>query len=546
MAILGQGHVMDDTYEQRSVDRLRVDVDAARHATEPSRYLLAVWTGSVVLGVLVIGVLWSVGTSQAMVLLAGVVGVLALIWLSMRIFRVRLLGQAIKVSPRSTPELAAVVETVRSRLAYTKRTDVYVTDAITQPMAGQSVFGIRILLLKGDFVAELLAEHRDSELVFLLATYFGALKARFDRLNVVLLSLSVVNAMRLFGPLLKPWYRATVYTGDQLAFLCCNDLQVSLSAAFRSLVGKQMAPLIRPAGVVEQAASVRRSAILRLAQLTADSPHPTNRYLNLLAFAARQQAAQYDAFVGDLDRDAAEYVAVYRSSRRVGPGNARLHGAAEVTGGLLVAASAVIGLAIAGDGQVFIAPAEPSQTPAVVDPTEPSVETPATSETTDTPQATETTEVPVFDYDSLSADLPDGFRANCTDNSQAQYVAIGDTLDAAAFCQPTAVGTPAAVQINQFTSSAAADEAFLAAASEAGALELGAWADGDCTTEAPAWFVWTNDSQLGGSIGCFVVAEGQVALFWKDDGSRRVALAVGEPGDDFAAITDWWGNFPVL
>lgn len=68
----------------------------------------------------------------------------------------------------------------------------------------------------------------------------------------------------------------------------------------------------------------------------------------------------------------------------------------------------------------------------------------------------------------------------------------------------------------------------------------------DRTTVAPTWFTWTNDSQLGGSIGCFVVAEGEVAPFWKDDGSRRVALFVGEPGDDFAAIADWWGNFPVL
>ncbi|MCW2737544.1 hypothetical protein [Nocardioides sp.] len=528
---------MDDTFGQRSVDRWSVDVEAARHATEPSRYLLAVLTGSVVLGLLVIGGLWSVGAGQSLVFVAGAIGLLAFIWLSMQVFRVRLLGRAIKVSPRSTPELAAVVETVRSRLSYTKRTDVYVTDAITQNMAGQSVFGIRILLLKGDFVAELLDDDREVELIFLLATYFGALKARFDRLNVVLLGLSVVNAMRLVDPLLKPWYRATVYTGDQLAFLCCNDLRVSLSAAFRSLVGKRMAPLVRPDGVVEQAASVRRSVILRLAQLTSDSPHPTNRYLNLLAFAATQQAAQYDAFVAGLDRDAAEYVAAYRSGHRAVPGNARLHGAAEVTGGLLVAGSVVIGLAIAGDGQTFLSPTEPTQAPAPSDVTEPAVETPEDSETT---------EVPVFDYDSLSVDLPDGFRANCTDNSQAQYEVFGDALDAAGLCQPTAPGTPSAVQINQFTSAAAADEAFLAVASDLGAPESGAWADADCATDAPAWFTWTNDSQPGGSLGCFVATEGQVAIFWKDDQSRRVSVAVGEPDNDFAAIIDWWSSFPVL
>jgi hypothetical protein len=531
---------MDETSELRPTDGWSVDVEAARHGTEPSRYFLAVLSGSVVLGLLVIGGLWSVGTGQSLAFVALAVGLLVSIWLSMQVFRVRLLGRAIKVSPRSTPELAAVVETVRSRLGYTKRTDVYVTDAITQNMAGQSVFGIRILLLKGDFVAELLEEDRHAELVFLLATYFGALKARFDRLNVVLLALSVINAMRVFDPLLKPWYRATVYTGDQLAFLCCNDLRVSLSAAFRSLVGKQMAPLIRPDGVVEQAASVRRSVILRLAQLTADSPHPTNRYLNLLAFAAGQQAAQYDAFVAGLDRDAAEYVAAYRSGHPAASGNDHLHGAAEVTGGLLVAASIVVGLAIAGDGQSVLGPTEPTQTPALADATSPAVQTP------ETPQAPETTEVPVFDYNSLSAELPDGFRANCINNSQAQYEVFGDALAAAALCQPTAVGTPSAVQINQFTSAAAADEAFLAVANDLGALESGAWADADCPTDAPAWFTWVNDSDQGGSLGCFVASEGQVALFWKDDQSLRVSVAVGEPDDDFSDIIDWWGNFPIL
>lgn len=47
---MGQGHVMVDTNERRTFDRWSVDVEAARHGTKPSRYLLAVLTGSVVLG----------------------------------------------------------------------------------------------------------------------------------------------------------------------------------------------------------------------------------------------------------------------------------------------------------------------------------------------------------------------------------------------------------------------------------------------------------------------------------------------------------------
>jgi hypothetical protein len=34
--------------------------------------------------------------------------------------------------------------------------------------------------------------------------------------------------------------RATVYTGDQIAYSCCHDFQVSLAAVYRLLVGREL------------------------------------------------------------------------------------------------------------------------------------------------------------------------------------------------------------------------------------------------------------------------------------------------------------------
>jgi hypothetical protein len=54
----------------------------------------------------------------------------------------------------------------------------------------------------------------------------------------------------------------------------------------RLLVGKDLGPRLVVMGILDQAATVRRRWLPRLAQLFMNTPHATNRYLNLLVFFA--------------------------------------------------------------------------------------------------------------------------------------------------------------------------------------------------------------------------------------------------------------------
>ena len=357
---------------------------------------------------------------------------------------------------------------MRARLDYTKRTDVFVTERVDVPIQLQSLFGVRAMVVQGAFVADLIDEGRHSELMFLLATYLGVLNARYDRLNAVLAILATANMLRFINPLLNPWYRATVYSGDQLAFLCCRDLAVSLAVAFRSLVGKEMAPHIRSSGVVEQARDVRKSWILRLSQLLAPSPHPTNRYLNLLAFASREEGEQYARFASELEPAAARYLDEYRAARRTTGGSWQLTLVADVIGAVVVVAGIAGGFAIGGLGSEDqqSSGSSPVPTPTPTSPSDDGSVAPVAS----------------AEYTAFIASLPYPFADTCVELT-TQQLAGADfpaSLSVAAACTPPATSAPAEVDLFLFAVPLDAEILFDRTLETAGATQ------GDCPNDAPA------------------------------------------------------------
>jgi len=80
---------------------------------------------------------------------------------------------------------------------------------------------------------------------------------------------------------------------------------------------------------------------------------------------------------------------------------------------------------------------------------------------------------------------------------------------------------------------------------ETSALNAGDWSEGDCSSEAPAWYRWGEEGE-GGLVGCFTHMDGQVGLAWQDDNSAAMSVATGESFDDFDDIAYWWENFPTI
>ncbi len=521
-----------DTSFYSHVTPSAVDIGLARHATEPSRYLLAVLASSVALAIFSLGWIVIVGRFEALRQVGVAVLSLGFLWLAIQIHRIRLLGAAVKVSRRTTPELQRAVDFVRLRLDYTKRTDVYVTDRITEPIVLQSLLGSRILLVKGDFVADLVADEKEAELTFLLATYFGALKAKYDRFNLVLLALEAVGVLRVVNPLINPWYRATVYSGDQMAYLCCNDLQVSLSVAFRSLVGKGMAPFVQTNGVLDQARSVRRSLILRLSQLMSPAPHPTNRYLNLLSFAATRTNEQYGAFLGALDADVAQYLETHRARHRVTGGPAPLMPFADVLAGLVLAFGVMVGLVLANDNGI-LAPDDVGNdvTPVGGTPVQPVPEQPTPEEPA--PPSEDATDQ---DFDAFIASLPYGFARTCVDET-AELGDLYSGITVVAICFPTAAGTPDAVWLYKFGSSSDAVNAF-----EERTIDT---PEGECPDDAPAVGGWSQDGGAG-SVGCYIDDDGLATVLWTDESAGLLTVATGEDEDTLRDVVHWWAQLPVV
>lgn len=277
--------------------------------------MVALSASAIVFGIAAMGVYAASGWADLAIFAGVLTGLGVLIWLSLQIYRSRLLGGAVRVSETTLPELQAVLDEVRDRLDYQKHVDVYVTDKVNGGSLMTSYLGTRLIEIEGGLVAELLAEEHRAELVYLIGRHIGQLKARHQRLTLIFLAISIVDSVKFLQLFLAPYLRATAKSGDQIAAACCGDIQATAATMNRLLVGKELGPKLAVEGVLDQAATVRRRWLPRLAQLFMSLPHATNRYLNLLAFFARVAPKEINAWRATLDEaTASKLTAVLEAS----------------------------------------------------------------------------------------------------------------------------------------------------------------------------------------------------------------------------------------
>jgi hypothetical protein len=262
-----------------------------RHPTERSRFALALVASAVViLFVVLVGVVSAKAGFLSYLLRIGVSLILfaGLVWFGQQLYRARLLGASVRVGPDTVPALQELIDEVRSTLGYRKRVDIYVVDTVKGPVpiVTSSYLGTRIVIIEGDLVADMLSSPggRD-QLTFLLGRSIGALCAKHLRLDLFVVLLASLDALKYISPFLRPWFRATAYSGDQIGMACCSNLEAALLAMRRLLVGKELADDLPTGNVLPQACLVQKRLLPRLVQLLAPEPHVTNRYANLICFA---------------------------------------------------------------------------------------------------------------------------------------------------------------------------------------------------------------------------------------------------------------------
>lgn len=145
----------------------RVDVPLLRHPTEPQRLALAVI--SVVSGIgVAIALTVVVGWVHVLIFGLGLGLLLGLLWISLQLLRIRILGDAVRVGPETLPAMQSAIDVVRQRLNYHKRVDIFVVPKLSPSVQLTSFFGVRVLLVEGGAVADITSPPNRPQLLFLL------------------------------------------------------------------------------------------------------------------------------------------------------------------------------------------------------------------------------------------------------------------------------------------------------------------------------------------------------------------------------------------
>lgn len=294
-----------------------LDINQLRHPAEFSRLVLALTSTIVILGLVVVVFVEVFDTGQIAPLVAQILvfavslvgSIMLIVWLAAMNTRERMLGNSLLVSYESLPYMQQVVDHVRSRLQYFRRVDIYISDAQDDPALLLKFMGVRVLILKSDAVADLQSEEKRPELEFFLGSIFGSLKARHQHFILLSVLLELETKLKVLNLFLAPYYRATVYTGDQIGVACCGNVPAAITMMNRLLVGNELSKTVRIEGVLSQAAQVRKRWVPRWNQLFLTTPNLTNRYLNLVAFTAAKFPRETNTYLNSREAPTRELAA---------------------------------------------------------------------------------------------------------------------------------------------------------------------------------------------------------------------------------------------
>ena len=496
-----------------------LDIRALLHPTEHSRLLIALSSSAVVFGVAAMAVYASHGWADLVAFGVALAALGGLVWLSLQVSRSRLLGGAVLVSQATLPELQSVLDEVRTRLDYHKHVDVYVMDKVDRGSAMTSYLGTRLIQIEGGLVAELLGEEHHAELTYLIGRHIGQLKARHQRLLPIFLAISLVDSVKFLQPFLAPYLRATAKSGDQIAAACCGDIQATAGMMNRLLVGKELGPQLVVGGVLDQADTVGRRWLPRLAQLFMSEPHATSRYLNLLTFFARIAPEDIRTWRDSLDQATANRITAVlhaspnRRAPRGRPSPVSMLLATLVTGGLFALSGWVIfGVAAPPANSTGGADGSPS--------------TAGQSSTGQTAGGQHTTA-----SQQLLARVPPGLAATC-EPIPVPAADASQGADADVVCQPETTGAPKDVRYMHYREPGASENAY--------AGRTRGLPSGDCTS-APGQDTYSvgSPSQPAGDLACNVSSTGQHVFLWTDSRLDILGYAASETMT-LADLRQWW------
>lgn len=260
------------------------------HPTEDSRFDLALF---IVIPVVGLGLLFLLKTAMFAFIFIGAIAIS--VWFGMRLLKASLTANAVKVSPSNFPEIHMILEEVQYVLDYHKDVRIYIVEEGTVNAFLAKFFKTELIILNSELVEDMIQPEKLLQAKWVIARFVGSLKAKHTRLFFVRVIIDSLEKLQIFNLFLLPYERAIQYSGDQIGLAVCKDLDQSLVAFYKFMVGNQLSHRVNPAGIAEQEREM--DIFTSIARLFSTHPHVVDRFANLITFAERRYPNMHSAYM---------------------------------------------------------------------------------------------------------------------------------------------------------------------------------------------------------------------------------------------------------
>lgn len=264
------------------------EVKAHEHPRLPSRYLIAIICGIILLPLFAAFALFGIITLL-------LVWIIALVWLLHEVAYVRMVDNSVLVSDYNYPRIHLLAEEVRASLSLRKEISIFVYE-----QGNFNALLVKFLWRKAIFIQSELLETgvSDDEVRWIVGRFVGYLRVHQDAGPMGKL-VRLTGRTGVFTLLIYPYERAMVYTGDRLGLAAIGgDLSSAVSAMQKLLVGRQLGYSVNPLGIIDQRRKTKGSIFAFLARVSSPFPSTTARYVDLISFSQRQYPEAFARFAG--------------------------------------------------------------------------------------------------------------------------------------------------------------------------------------------------------------------------------------------------------
>lgn len=268
------------------------------HPNESSRFILALVI--TIPAVLVGLVLTFVSYGLVLVFLGLLV---FLVWFGLEIAKANLVANSVQVSKVSFPEIYQVYEDIKVKLDYHGDVQIFIVNEGSVNAFISKFFRTKFIILNSGLVHGMTGDEKILQMQWIIGRFIGALKAKHLRLTLLKIIIDSIEKIKIFNLFILPYERATQFSGDQIGMEICGDLNNSMTAFDKLLIGNDLAKRVEFRGIINQSISIKNDFFAMLARLFSTHPHLTDRYLNLLAFARWKHPLQYEEFISEYSEE---------------------------------------------------------------------------------------------------------------------------------------------------------------------------------------------------------------------------------------------------